>query len=123
MVIIPAEYTAMVKALFKIDGFDTGANATLHAAVGISGEAGEILDVVKKTWAYNKPLDHEHLTEELGDLEFYLEALYQATGISRTEALRRNRMKLAARYPAGVYSDADAQLRADKGGEDYDPVN
>jgi hypothetical protein len=35
----------------------------LHCVVGISGEAGELLDAVKKTWVYGKALDHDNLIE------------------------------------------------------------
>lgn len=37
-------------------------------ATGVSGEAGELLDAVKKSVVYKKPLDRENVVEELGDL-------------------------------------------------------
>lgn len=86
----------------------------LHMAVGISGEAGEIIDAVKKAAVYNKPLDRQNLIEELGDLEFYIEGLRQGIGVSREEVLQANMDKLAKRYGSGTYSDAQAQARADK---------
>ena len=85
----------------------------LHMAVGISGEAGELLDAVKKASVYNKPIDMANVIEELGDMEFYMEGLRTALGISRVETLRQNMTKLAARY-SGTYTDAKAQERADK---------
>ena len=87
---------------------------TLHMAVGISGEAGELLDAIKKHVVYQKPLDRENVVEELGDLEFYMEGLRQATGITREECLKANVAKLGKRYSGGTYSNEDAQLRADK---------
>lgn len=86
----------------------------IHAILGISGEAGELLDAIKKHTIYNKPLDVENVVEELGDLEFYLEQLRQALSISREETLQANIKKLRKRYPSG-YSDKHAQLRLDKG--------
>lgn len=85
----------------------------IHAILGISGEAGELLDAIKKHTIYNKPLDVENVVEELGDLEFYLEQLRQALSISREETLQANIKKLRKRYPSG-YSDQLAQDRLDK---------
>lgn len=85
----------------------------LHMAVGVSGEAGELLDAVKKHVIYNKPLDKENVKEELGDIEFYLEKLRQNVGLTREECIKGNIEKLGKRYANG-YSDQAAQERADK---------
>jgi NTP pyrophosphatase (non-canonical NTP hydrolase) len=85
----------------------------LHMAVGISGESGEILDTVKKHCIYNKELDVENLVEELGDMEYFMEGLRAATGITREQTLAHNIEKLNRRYLAG-YSNQAAQARADK---------
>jgi len=86
----------------------------MHAGIGIFSEAGEIADAVKKHVIYNKPLDIANLKEELGDLEFYMEQMRQAVGLTREECLRANMEKLAIRYPKYNYSDKHAQARADK---------
>lgn len=86
----------------------------LHMAVGISGEAGELLDAVKKHAIYQKSLDVTNVVEELGDLEFFMEGLRAALGISRDEVLAKNIYKLSARYLSGIYSNEQAQQRADK---------
>jgi NTP pyrophosphatase (non-canonical NTP hydrolase) len=86
----------------------------LHMAVGISGESGELLDAVKKSVIYRKPLDRENVIEELGDLEFYMEGLRQGLGITREETIEANINKLGKRYKGHSYSDAQAQDRADK---------
>ena len=85
----------------------------LHLALGISGEAGEIVDPIKKHFAYDQILDLENMIEELGDMEFYLEALRQELGISRETILAANIAKLQRRYEAG-YSDKAAAERKDK---------
>lgn len=89
----------------------------IHMTLGIAGEAGEIVDAVKKWCMYNKDLDRENVIEELGDIEFYMEGLRQVVGVSRNEVLLRNMAKLStgknARYRDG-YSDAAAQERRDK---------
>lgn len=88
----------------------------LHMAVGISGEAGELLDCVKKYAIHDQDLNGENLVEELGDIEFYLEGLRAHFGLSRDFILKRNINKLNQRYSAGTYSDQQAHLRTDKTG-------
>lgn len=109
----------LVAALIK-PGSVIAANITaneadmLHMAVGVSGEAGELLDAVKKATIYKKPIDRENVIEELGDLEFYMEGLRQNLGITRQETLDANVAKLSVRYAGLTYTDAAAQQRADK---------
>lgn len=113
------QYSKMVKALAK-PGSDIIISLTpekihnLHMAVGVSGEAGELLDAIKKESIYNKELDRENVIEELGDLEFYMEGLRQGLGITREETLEHNKNKLSKRYKSLTYSDQQAQERADK---------
>jgi len=90
----------------------------MHMAIGIAGEAGELLDAIKKYVIYNKPLDLVNVVEELGDLEFYMEGLRQGVDVPRQDVIEANVYKLAlgpnARYKGGQYSDKAAQERQDK---------
>lgn len=112
-------HSDLVKALAK-PGEDIQRTLTpedchaVHMVLGISGEAGELLDAVKKATIYRKPLDRENVIEELGDLEFYMEGLRQAYGITREETISHNISKLSVRYSSLSYSDKAAQDRADK---------
>jgi len=108
----------MVKALAKPDldiyqSLVEGDMHMLHMGVGVSGEAGELIDAIKKYVIYRKELDRENVVEELGDIEFYMEGLRQGLGITREETLEANIQKLGKRYQDG-YSDEAAQARADK---------
>lgn len=85
-----------------------------HMALGIAGEAGELVDAIKKATIYNKPLDLPNVKEEVGDLLFYLAGVGNACGFSLDDAITANRAKLSVRYSAGSYSDKQAQERADK---------
>jgi NTP pyrophosphatase (non-canonical NTP hydrolase) len=112
-------HAEMVKGLAKsgleiCQEMDPNKAHMLHMIMGVSGEAGELLDAIKKAVIYNKPLDIENVIEELGDIEFYLEGLRQGLGIEREETLVANVKKLSVRYEAGSYSDTAAQTRADK---------
>ena len=85
----------------------------LHMAIGVSGEAGELLDTIKKFAIYQKPLDLENVVEELGDIEFYLQGIRQAFCIDREYVLQKNIEKLRKRY-GKTYTNAAAIARADK---------
>ncbi|HQS59939.1 MAG: nucleotide pyrophosphohydrolase [Gallionellales bacterium 35-53-114] len=86
----------------------------VHMVMGVSGEAGELLDAIKKSAIYNKPIDMENVIEELGDIEFYLEGLRQGLNITREQTLAANIEKLGKRYEGLKYSDVSAQQRKDK---------
>jgi NTP pyrophosphatase (non-canonical NTP hydrolase) len=111
-------HSDMVAALVK-SGSDILATITpsdchiLHMTIGVSGEAGELLDAIKKAVIYRKPIDRDNVIEELGDLEFYMEGLRQGMNITREETLDANIAKLGVRYANG-YSDKAAHDRADK---------
>ena len=115
----PIIHSEMVAMLAK-PGIDIRNNLTgddchlMHMTVGISGEAGELLDAAKKAFIYRKPIDRENVIEELGDIEFYMEGLRQGLDITREETIQGNINKLAERYKGFKYSDTAAQERADK---------
>lgn len=88
----------------------------LHGAVGVAGEAGELLDAIKKAWVYNKPLDEQNLIEELGDVLWYVQHIANHLNVPLETIMYANMEKLKRRYPEG-YSDQAAQARADKTGE------
>lgn len=104
-------YAEFVAGRFK--AMETDTLTRLHAAVGISGEAGELLDAVKKAWAYQKSLDVANVHEELGDILFYVQAMCNQFGWTFESVIKANVVKLIKRYPTG-YSDQAAQDRADK---------
>lgn len=94
-------------------GNDTPQLRILHAAMGISGEAGELMDAVKKHILYNKPLDVENVKEELGDLLWYISLALDRIGSSFDEVMKINHDKLEKRFPGG-FTEKLAQQRLDK---------
>lgn len=114
------EYGAMVTALAKpgediLSGLTPRKAHILHMAIGVAGEAGELLDAIKKYCIYGKRLDLDNVTEELGDLEFYMEGLRQGIDVPRRQILAQNQVKLLeGRYKSGSYSDEQAIKREDK---------
>jgi NTP pyrophosphatase (non-canonical NTP hydrolase) len=86
----------------------------LHMAVGVSGEAGELLDAIKKHCVYQKQIDLNNVMEEAGDILFYLTGLLGELDMTIEECIEANMNKLSKRYPQGTYSNTAAIARADK---------
>lgn len=107
----PVRYDRFVQQIFKPDNIK---DSLSHLALGVAGEAGELVDALKKHVVYGKPLDVEHVREELGDLRYYMEQICSMLDISDQEVLQGNANKLAVRYKSMVYSSEDAIARADK---------
>lgn len=107
------EYRDFVASRMK--SMDTPRDNLIHMTLGIAGEAGELVDAIKKHWAYGKPLDTDNVVEELGDLLFYIQGVLNVVTASETleDLMVTNMHKLSKRYPTG-YSDKAAIERADK---------
>ena len=73
----------------------------INAVMGLCGESGEAIDIVKKHLAQGHELDREHLIKELGDIAWYLAEAATVLGVDLEEVLQRNIDKLKARYPDG----------------------
>jgi NTP pyrophosphatase (non-canonical NTP hydrolase) len=86
----------------------------LHMAVGISGEAGELLDAIKKAVIYRKPLDVQNVKEECGDLLFYITGMLDSIGSNLDQVISENMEKLSKRYSSLSYSNNQAIQRMDK---------
>jgi len=84
-----------------------------HWLFGLNTELGELTDIFKKKWFYQKPATDSTPTEEIGDLLYYLAALANELGITLEDAATRNIAKLKKRYPNG-FTMADARARKDK---------
>ena len=78
----------------------------LTAALGMSAEAGEFTEVIKKIILQGKPYNEEnafHLKRELGDICWYLSQAFMALDTNFEEILQMNYEKLSARYPEGTF--------------------
>ena len=81
----------------------------INGVMGLCGEAGEAIDIVKKHLAQGHTLDREHLIEELGDIAWYLAETATALEIDLDEVFSRNIEKLKKRYPEGFEYDRSRQ--------------
>ena len=73
----------------------------INGVMGLCGESGEAIDIVKKHLAQGHELDREGLIKELGDIAWYLAETAYALDVPLEEVFRRNLDKLNSRYPEG----------------------
>lgn len=84
-----------------------------NGLMGLNGEAGEAIDILKKHLFQGHELDCEHLAKELGDVAWYLAVTADALGYTLEEILEMNVQKLRARYPDGFDSDKSVHRKED----------
>ena len=77
----------------------------INGVMGLCGEAGEAIDIVKKHLAQGHELDREKLIKELGDVAWYLAETAYALNVPLEDVLQRNIDKLRARYPEGFATE------------------
>ena len=81
-------------------------------ALGVTGEAGEVADVVKKVVGHGHPLDRAALVKELGDVLWYVAAIAHVLGSDLDEVAAANVAKLRKRFPDG-FTSAASRTRVD----------
>lgn len=77
----------------------------INGVMGLCGESGEAIDIVKKWLAQGHELDREKLAGELGDIAWYLAETAWALEIPLEEILEANIAKLKKRYPEGFSAE------------------
>ena len=78
----------------------------LTAALGLTAEAGEFTEVVKKIILQGKPYNEDnvfHMKRELGDICWYIAQACMALDTTFDEIIEMNVDKLKARYPGGEF--------------------
>jgi len=102
-----SEYPKLVERLNELERQGADVSRLMTAAFGMSAEAGEFTEVVKKIFLQGKPYNEEnvfHMKRELGDLCWYLAQACMALDITFEEVLEMNYEKLSARYPEGTFN-------------------
>ena len=108
----------------RINEYQKAAMATLNPALdkkdvlinsvmGLCGESGEAIDIVKKWLMQGHELDREHLIKELGDVAWYLAEAATALDIPLETVLQGNLDKLRQRFPNGFDTKASVHRRTD----------
>ncbi len=81
----------------------------INGALGLTGEAGEVADLVKKAYMQGHAIDRERIAKELGDVCWYVAETATAIGYDLETIMQLNIDKLRRRYPDGF--DADRSVR------------
>ena len=112
----PNEYQR--NAMRTASGISTSCpeNLLLQGVMGMSGESGEALDIVKKIMFQGHELNEatkEHLIRELGDVLWYVATTAEALGTDLETVMQTNIDKLRARYP--MVFDAERSMHREEG--------
>ncbi|MGR5980290.1 nucleoside triphosphate pyrophosphohydrolase family protein [Bacillus cereus] len=99
-------------------------DAVSNAALGLTGEAGEVADLIKKAVYHgrgfqpsgcdlpdNGEIDPDDVKDELSDVLFYVSAIAQEFGFTLEDVAKHNREKLEKRFPEGFSTEASAQKK------------
>jgi len=110
------DYKSFLDSIEYLDGEGSNIQRLLTAAVGISAEGGEFMEIVKKMLFQGKPWDdhnRKHLTIELGDVMWYVMQACMALDISLDDVIAGNVEKLKKRYPGGEFNVYQSENRAE----------
>ena len=100
------DFVALSSRLVELDHQGINIERLLTGAVGLSAEAGELMEIVKKLIFQGKPVNEEtifHMKRELGDVMWYIMQVLMALDVELTEVVEMNVEKLAKRYPGGEF--------------------
>lgn len=105
--------TEYQKETLRTAGTTNPEELLVNGVMGLSGESGECIDMVKKYLFQGHNIDREKLARELGDVAWYLAVTAYAIGYDLNDILEMNVQKLRARYPNGF--DAERSLHREAG--------
>ena len=109
------DYQCFIESVSSLNGKGANINRLTTAAVGISAEGGEFMEIVKKMVFQGKPWNddnREHLIIELGDVMWYVMQACAALDVSLEDVVAGNVEKLKKRYPGGEFNVYESENRA-----------
>lgn len=93
----------------------TWSDLILNGVMGLNGEAGECIDIVKKHLFQGHELDKEKLIDELSDVLWYAAITCEGLGVSLDDIMRHNVEKLQKRYPNGFSAERSIHREDENG--------
>ena len=112
-----SDFAALLARMTELEATaDADVPRLITAAFGLSAEAGEFTEVVKKIILQGKPYTEEnvfHMKRELGDICWYLSQAFMALDTNFEEILQMNYEKLSARYPEGSFDVYKSENRVE----------
>ena len=109
------DYQCFIESLSSLNAKGANIERLTTAAVGISAEGGEFMEIVKKMVFQGKPWNddnREHLIIELGDVMWYVMQACMALDVSIEDVIAGNVDKLKKRYPGGEFDVYKSENRA-----------
>jgi len=109
------DYQCFIESVSSLDRKGANIERLLTAAVGISAEGGEFMEIIKKMVFQGKPWNddnREHLIIELGDVMWYVMQACAALDVSLEDVVAGNVEKLKKRYPGGEFNVYESENRA-----------
>lgn len=106
----------MIARIQQLTERDVPIARLMTAAVGLTAEAGEFTEIVKKIAFQGKEMTDDnrtHLIKELGDVYWYFTQALIGLGVDLNEVVVTNVMKLTSRYPEGTFDVYRSENRAD----------
>ena len=100
------DFECFIESVSSLNGKGANIERLLTAAVGISAEGGEFMEIVKKMLFQGKPWTEDnkrHLIIELGDVMWYVMQACAALDVSLDDVVAGNVDKLKKRYPGGEF--------------------
>lgn len=84
----------------------------INGVMGLCGESGEVIDIVKKHLAQGHELDKEKIIKELGDVAWYMAEIATVLDVELEDVLVQNIEKLKKRYPEGFSTEKSVNREA-----------
>ena len=112
-----SDFAALLSRLTELEiTHDADVSRLMTAAFGVSAEAGELAEIIKKIFLQGKPYNEEniiHMKKEAGDILWYMSQLCIALDTTFDELMEINYQKLSARYPEGTFSVYKSENRVE----------
>jgi len=111
-----SNFAALLARLTELETQDADVSRLMTAALGMSAECGELVEIIKKILLQGKSYNEDniiHMKKEAGDVLWYMSQLCIALDTSFEELMEINYQKLSARYPEGTFSVYKSENRAE----------
>ena len=112
-----SDFAALLSRLTELEvTYDVDVSRLMTAALGVSAEAGELAEIIKKIFLQGKPYNEDnvlHMKKEAGDILWYMSQLCIALDTTFEELMEINYQKLSSRYPEGTFSVHKSENRVE----------
>ncbi|NFD56103.1 nucleotide pyrophosphohydrolase [Clostridium botulinum] len=99
------------KALRTKGNYTDNIDQLINGVMGLNGESGEVIDIVKKYLYQGHSLNIDKLINELGDVQWYINLIADAINVDLEDVAKYNIYKLEKRYPKGCFRVEDSVNR------------